>query len=121
LKLSLDAFLSDVEKRLADATDGPWEYGVDDECGAVVWNTVDGERDTHVAYIGTDLDPGNGEFISHAPQDVAGLVAVVSAVMAIPYCQRDPETVDENHEYQRGYDQALDDIAAAMESAVPDV
>jgi hypothetical protein len=73
--------LVEIEMRLAAATPRPWRLGFAN--GGDVWQaTLKGHEDerTHIAYTGLDTDPrhaADAEFIAHAPDDVAVLLAEV--------------------------------------------
>jgi hypothetical protein len=120
MKLSLDAFLSDVEKRLKAATPGPWE--LHDADGAATSITERG--DGYPVVLDGSMKPADQRFVAHAPQDVAGLVAVVRAVLekldeldGID----DPYSGGRKFRYFFEGDDAnvVERIRKAMESAVP--
>jgi hypothetical protein len=148
MNLSLDAFLSDVEKRLKAATQGPWAVVSDSLHYAIAagdnvpigsylrvvetneWQQ-NGPRHSNAGGIERERD---AEFIAHSPQDVAGLVAVVRAVKTMH--DRLLEYLDqcEVHAIEVGVDPVernlqkhvydsirviVDEGREAMESAVP--
>jgi hypothetical protein len=116
----LDAFLSDVEKR--------WE-GKKKWCESYCYSAIrhvdrncEIECDHSEGRDGLTLDdcPGgfgryDGPSIAHAPQDVAGLVAVVRAVRAMLETVNDPR----KQAWFDGQDCLRGLILKAMESAVP--
>jgi hypothetical protein len=102
MKLSLDAFLSDVEKRLK-AIDAPCEHRAAKRCtGCLAERSI--------------------EFVEG--QDVAGLVAVVRAVMkqiahtrkSLDYAKSQGARIG-----NMAYQVHIEDLESAMESAVPNV
>jgi hypothetical protein len=144
MNLSLDAFLSDVEKRLKAATQGPWAVVSDSLHYAIAagdnvpigsylrvvetneWQQ-NGPRHSNAGGIERERD---AEFIAHSPQDVAGLVAVVRA---IPTREQVAQAIHEASDAHGGKpeqclgplphqyllaDAAMKTIRAAMESAV---
>jgi hypothetical protein len=129
MNLSLDAFLSDVEKRLKAATQGPWAVVSDSLHYAIAagdnvpigsylrvvetneWQQ-NGPRHSNAGGIERERD---AEFIAHSPQDVAGLVAVVRA--AIEAANRRAEGFDPL--IDAGYNRAHGEILGAMDRAVP--
>jgi hypothetical protein len=131
MNLSLDAFLSDVEKRLKAATQGPWAVVSDSLHYAIAagdnvpigsylrvvetneWQQ-NGPRHSNAGGIERERD---AEFIAHAPQDVAGLVAVVRAVKKL----RDQVLANDRAHDPHFTGIAIDALDEAMESAVPNV
>jgi hypothetical protein len=138
MNLSLDAFLSDVEKRLKAATQGPWAVVSDSLHYAIAagdnvpigsylrvvetneWQQ-NGPRHSNAGGIERERD---AEFIAHSPQDVAGLVAVVRAVMkqiahtrkSLDYAKSQGARIG-----NMAYQVHIEDLESAMESAVPNV
>jgi hypothetical protein len=127
----LDAYLSDVEKRLGVASYGPWQVVVERHGCAVVGPRIDGGHPV----IACEAQESDATFVAHAPQDVAGLVAVVKAVRSLAKGLAALETYDceqaamdatfGNHDdgfyagRAMGRRSVAADIFKALESAVP--
>ena len=78
--------LQAIQKRLENATPGPWRiwqnpYNADDVAVETAWCHFGIEGDTELItdYLPTDAD---AEFIAHAPEDIAALLAEVERLRA---------------------------------------
>lgn len=89
-------YLEEVEARLNAAEEGPWRIfdDIDEESGRMPYNicSIGGEhdedcpkegewKDNHCHYcIGTVYEPRNGEFITHAREDVGRLLKYIKSL-----------------------------------------
>lgn len=106
-----DDRLEEIAGRLAAATPGPWEHNggtIDEEGGGRVAR-IYGWSGCHA-----DWTEGNGEFIAHAPADIAWLLRVAMAARDLD-CDHRGDCPRQFGEH-KACDCGLDALRAALES-----